>query len=381
MTNEARLLKKRLLLCGVVISLVLACNLPLDRNEEGEVSDVSNPIVIPMDGDENVELGSEILSIKTVRNWLYLIDVNLEPKVVEQIVESNFDMVVLDFIPSEASNTDFPMAGVVDQLHNAPRPKLVLAYIDIGEAEDYRTYWQPGWGIGDPEWIIGDDPDGWEGNYPVAYWWDEWQQIWTGPDGYLQAIIDLGFDGVYLDWVEAYSDENVGDFARIDGVDARQEMIWWVGEIAEVGRDINPGFVVVAQNAAELLESAEYAEIIDAIAQEQVWYDGGADNDPPGDCSLPRTEADVDTEAYRQSLTPDCRRQYDEYPESTLHVSSDEYLFCLQRAKTMGLTVFTVDYALDPDNVNWIYETSRGFGFIPFVGNRALDEFVEPFDS
>ena len=26
-------------------------------------------------------------------------------------------------------------------------PKLVIAYIDIGEAEDYRTYWQPGWGV------------------------------------------------------------------------------------------------------------------------------------------------------------------------------------------------------------------------------------------
>jgi endo-alpha-1,4-polygalactosaminidase (GH114 family) len=158
-------------------------------------------------------------------------------------------------------------------------------------------------------------------------------------------------------------------------------MIWWVGDIAEFGRDINPGFLVIAQNAAELLESGEYVEIIDAIAQEQVWYDGGAEDDPPGDCPLPRTEAEIDTETYRRSLSPGCRRQYDEYPESTLHVSSDEYLFYLQRAKTLGLPVFTVDYALDPENINWIYETSRGLGFIPFVGNRALDEFVEPFDS
>ncbi len=374
-------MNKRLLILGVMFSLVLACNLPLGRNEEDEASDVSNPIVAPVDGDENVELGSKIPSVEAIRNWLYLIDVNLEPEVVEQIAESNFDMAVLDFIPSEANNTDYPMAEVVDQFHNAPHAKLVLAYIDIGEAEDYRTYWQPGWGIGDPEWIVGDDPDGWAGNYPVAYWWDEWREIWTGPDGYLQAIIDVGFDGVYLDWVEAFSDENVGEFARLDGVDARQEMIWWVGDIAEFGRDRNPGFVVIAQNAAELLESGEYVEIIDAIAQEQVWYDGGADNDPPGDCPLPRTEADVDTETYRQSLTPGCQRQYDEYPESTLHVSSDEYLLYLRRAKSMGLPVFTVDYALHPDNVNWIYETSRGLGFVPFVGNRALDEFVEPFDS
>jgi cysteinyl-tRNA synthetase len=378
---EAKSLNNRLLIIAAVISLLIACNLPLGRNEEDEVSEASNPNAMPLDGGENVGLRSEIPSIETVQSWLYLIDVNLEPEVVEKITESNFDMVVLDFIPSEANNTDFPMAEVVDQFHNAPQPKLVIAYIDIGEAEEYRTYWQPGWGIGNPEWIIGDDPDGWEGNYPAAYWWDEWQNIWTGKDGYLQAIIDAGFDGVYLDWVEAYSDENVADFARIDGVDARQEMIWWVGDIAEFGRAINPDFLVIAQNAAELLESGEYVEIIDAIAQEQVWYDGGADNDPPGDCPLPRTEVDVDTEAYRQSLTPSCQRQYDQYPESTLHVSSEEYLFYLQRAKILGLPVFTVDYALDPDNINWIHETSRDLGFIPFVGNRALDDFVEPFDS
>jgi cysteinyl-tRNA synthetase len=320
-------------------------------------------------------------ALESVRTWLYLIDVDLESDTVDQIIASDYDMVVLDFIPSEENNTDYPMAEVIDRLHNLPQPKLVVAYIDIGEAEEYRTYWQPGWGIGDPEWIAGDDPDGWEGNYPVAYWWDEWQHIWTGPDGYLQAIIDDGFNGLYLDWVEAYSDENVAEFARSDGVDARQEMIHWVGDIAEFGRDRNPGFVVIAQNAAELLESDEYVAMIDAIAQEQVWYDGGADNDPPGDCPLPRTGADVDTEAYRQSLTPGCQRQYDEYPESTLHVSSDEYLLNLRTAKSMGLPVFTVDYALNPDNVDWIYETSRGLGFIPFVGNRALDEFVEPYDS
>ena len=52
--------------------------------------------------------------------------------------------------------------------HGTDHPKLVIAHIDIGEAEDYRTYWQPGWGIENPEWIAGHDPDDWEGNFPVA---------------------------------------------------------------------------------------------------------------------------------------------------------------------------------------------------------------------
>ncbi|MFQ5501671.1 MAG: hypothetical protein ACE5EQ_05145, partial [Phycisphaerae bacterium] len=76
---------------------------------------------------------------------------------------------------------------------------------------------------------------------------------------------------------------------------------------------------------------------------------------------------------------PACRRQYDQFPESTLHVSSEEYLRDLRLAQSKGLVIFTVDYTLDPDNVAWVYETSRGLGFIPFVGSRALDRFVIPF--
>jgi len=313
-----------------------------------------------------------------VSHWFYMISVNLEPEMVEQIAASEYDMVVLDFIPFEANNTDYPMAEVVERLHNAPHPKLVIAYIDIGQAEEFRTYWQPGWGIGNPEWIVGGDPDGWEGNYPVAYWYEEWRQIWLDPDGLLQAILDAGFDGIYLDWVEAYSDENVVAFAKSDGADARQEMIWWVGDLAEFTRAQRPDFIIIGQNAAELAASDEYIDIIDAIAQEQVWFDGAADNNPPGDCPLPRTKAEVETEAYVDSLFEPCRAMYEEFPESTLHVSSEEYLRDLTLAQSKGLIIFTVDYALEPENVSWVYETSRGLGFVPFVGNRTLDQYVAP---
>ncbi len=317
-------------------------------------------------------------ALTDVDQWLYLIDVNLEPDTTTQIAASAYDMVVLDFIPSEENNTDYPMAELIASLHNAPRPKLVIAYIDIGQAEDFRTYWQPGWGIGNPEWIITGDPDGWEGNFPVAYWYQEYQDIWLGENGYLQAILDAGFDGVYLDWVEAYSDEDVAAFASAEGADARQEMVWWVGDLAEFTRSQNENFIVIGQNAAELAQDDDYVDTIDAIAQEQVWFDGGADNDPPGDCPLPRTDAEVDTAAYYDSLAPPCQRQYDDFPESTLHVSSQEYLRDLMLAQSKGLVIFTIDYALEPENAAWVYAASRELGFVPFVGGRALDRFVEP---
>ena len=364
----------------ILCSMIIACNLPQISDDHDEPNGAS-PTTSSSQSDEETLSGDSVSPIDSVQSWLYLIDVNLDPDTLDQIADSDYDMVVIDFIRSESNNEDYPMREVIEQLHRGPHPKLVLAYIDIGEAEDYRTYWQSGWGLGNPEWIISSDPDGWEGNYPVAYWWDEWQQIWIGEDGYLENITDDGFDGVYLDWVEAYSDENVAAVAKAEGVDGRQEMIWWVGDIGDFGRARNPDFIVIAQNAAELAEISDYTELIDAIAQEQVWFDGGADNDPPGDCPLPRTEEDIDTEEYRQSLSAQCQRQFDQYPESTLHVSSEEYLYYLHQAKNRGLPIFTVDYALQPENIQWVYETSRELGFIPFVGSRALDEFVEPNSS
>jgi cysteinyl-tRNA synthetase len=321
-------------------------------------------------------VGAQVPALDTVSNWLYLIDVNLDEATVALIAESDYDMVVIDFITSEAANEDYPLADVIARWHNAAHPKLVIAYIDVGQAESYRTYWQEGWGIGNPDWIISEDPDGWDENYPVAYWYDEWRAIWMEEGGYLDQINAAGFDGVYLDWVEAYSDYAVADFAAAEGVDPVQEMIWWVEDIAVTLRKTNPDSIVIAQNAAELAYYPDYVDTIDAIAQEQVWFDGGADNEPPGDCPLPRTEDDIDSAAYVNGLSTACRVQYDEFPESTLHVSSEWYIEDLQVAQAQGLPIFTVDYALDPANIAWTYETSRGYGFVPFVSNRGLDQFV-----
>jgi cysteinyl-tRNA synthetase len=402
-SEEDTPMKPTMIVLAALLLVSLACNIGVSPPTEGDQVPEDTPIVEqPPEDTPTVEQSPEdtptveqppesspteevispltepAASFKDISHWLYLIDVNLGSRTVEQITQSRYDMVVIDFITSESNNTDYPLQEVIEEWHQADHPKLVLAYIDIGQAEDFRTYWESGWGIGDPEWIAGGDPDGWEGNYPVAYWWDEWREIWLGDSGYIQDILDAGFDGVYLDWVEAYSDENVIDLAEQDGVDPTEEMIWWVTDIADFGREQNPDFLVIGQNAAELVAYDDYASVIDAVAQEQVWFDGGADNEPPGDCPLPRTEEDVETQAYQDSLSPECLDTYFAYPDSTLHVSSEEYLEQLALAQDKGLVIFTVDYALEQENIDWVYRTSRELGFIPFVSNRMLDRFLEP---
>ncbi|MBT4889584.1 MAG: hypothetical protein HON65_08535 [Rhodospirillales bacterium] len=314
--------------------------------------------------------------LSDVDHWLYLIDVNLDEDEVYKITKSSHDLIVIDYIPSESENTDYPIAEVIDEWHDAKHAKRVLAYIDIGQAESYRTYWQDDWEVGDPAWITGEDPDGWAENYPVAYWHKNWQAIWLGKDGIISRIVEAGFDGVYLDWIEAYSDPGVAIVAKKDGVNAQDAMVKFITDIAYQGRKQRPGFLVVGQNALELVYRDDYRHVVDGVAQEQTWFDGGADNAPPGDCPLPRRREDVESDAYTSGLSRACRRQHDTFEESTLHMSSEEYLEDMQSAQDYGLVVMTVDYALDPSNVAWIYAESRRRGFVPFVSERGLSTFA-----
>lgn len=76
--------------------------------------------------------------------------------------------------------------------------------MSIGEAEDYRYYWQSGWNSDKPSWMVAENPD-WPGNYKVKYWEKEWQDIIFGNAySYLDKIIDANLDGVYLDIIDAF---------------------------------------------------------------------------------------------------------------------------------------------------------------------------------
>ncbi|MFC1878850.1 endo alpha-1,4 polygalactosaminidase [Chloroflexota bacterium] len=383
-----RLKKYSFLLVSMLALSSIFCSLfaPNEENEDFEPQhtqpaapqDTKAPIQQETQPPVGREETNRRQQLAAVSHWFYNLGFEPDEEDLDTLINSTYDLVVIEPIATDKENRDYPIADLVDSLHNAPHPKLVIAYIDIGQAEDWRTYWEPDWGIGDPDWIVAEDPDGWEGNYPVAYWRDEWRHIWLDGQGYMQFLIDAGFDGIYMDWVEAYSDENVITAAEEDDVDPEEEIIRWVSDLADFGRSRMPDFLVIAQNAAELVEYDEYVTKIDALAQEQTWFDGSADNDPPGDCPLPRGEDDIESDEYIESLSPDCLRLFEEFPDSTLHVSSESYIYFLEMALDKSLVVFTIDYAIQPDNVAWIYQTARQLGFIPFVSERSLDIYLEP---
>jgi cysteinyl-tRNA synthetase len=145
-------------------------------------------------------------SLSNVKNFMLLLNFeNFSSKAdfINAITATNYDLVVLDLYFRNSS--EFTVADI-NQIRNKANggKRLVFSYASIGEAEDYRYYWRYNWGSTPPSWLVAENPY-WPGNYKVRYWEPEWQQIIYGNDSsYMKKIINAGFDGVYLDLVDAF---------------------------------------------------------------------------------------------------------------------------------------------------------------------------------
>ena len=301
-------------------------------------------------------------SLSSIRNWMYQIQDLNKDGAVQALAATNYDMLVIE--PGQNfSEATYESQQMVRRLHEKPdgTARVVLAYIDIGQAEDYRTYWQDDWvapkdGLrGSPDFLVAVDPDGWEGNYPVAYWDPAWQSLWLGPDGIVADLARLGFDGVFLDWIEAYDDDRVRAVAEKAGVSPEAAMITFVEKLGEAGRAINPDFLIVAQNAIYLIDSDpdRYAKAIDALAVESTWFNGFGDSDWDD---------------------PDSGDQHDQHEAE---YSTPARLAQILRYQNAGLPVFSIDYALKQNNVAKVYSEAQSRGVIALVTRVSLSKLTE----
>lgn len=150
---------------------------------------------------------NSIANISDVENFLYLINPEnyaSKTEFINDIKATNYDLLIMDYFFGD-DNQEFNTTEV-EQLKQKANggTRLVVIYMSIGEAEDYRYYWDESWTVGSPEWIEAENSE-WEGNYKVQYWNSEWQGIIFGNENaYLDKIIGAGFDGVYLDIIEGF---------------------------------------------------------------------------------------------------------------------------------------------------------------------------------
>jgi len=146
-----------------------------------------------------------VQDISQAKNFLYLINgdrYSTRQEFVTAVSQTSYDVVIMDLFFNEEQFTP----GDLNQIRqkNGGGERLVICYLSIGEAEDYRYYWDPAWNTQKPSWLKEENPD-WPGNYKVEYWDPQWQAIIFGnDDSYLQRIIDAGFDGAYLDIIDAF---------------------------------------------------------------------------------------------------------------------------------------------------------------------------------
>jgi cysteinyl-tRNA synthetase len=162
---------------------------------------------IPRYPDPIYEENNDVISsLQEVRNFLYLINPeNFSSKqdFIQAVTSTNYDLLIMDLFFHD--NSAFT-GEEINQLKNKANGgrRLVISYMSIGEAEDYRYYWQSGWSKDPPSWLDGENPS-WKGNFKVRYWEEAWQAIIYGnQESYLEKIINAGFDGVYLDIIDAF---------------------------------------------------------------------------------------------------------------------------------------------------------------------------------
>jgi len=259
----------------------------------------------------------------SVHSFLYQLQ-HADP---ERIGETAFDLVVVSL--SATGNSPAVIPALRQSLGGA---KIVLCYMSIGQSENYRWYWQPEWVTNPPAWL--DVPDGvWAGDRWVRYWSPEWQAIiYATPESYLDQILALGFDGVYLDRVDAY-----WHYQEQGRESAAQEMVDFIRDFTEYARRRHPGFGVFPQNAEELgLRFPEFMQAMTGIGVEDLYYGYPRDHEP----------SPAEWPAQREAI--------------------------LDQWVAAGKLVLTIDYTARPEQIADAYARARARGYVPYVTDRSL---------
>ena len=311
-----------------------------------------------------------------VKSWGY----QLQGLDVARASASPFDLLVIDERYDARRARSTTALKALKRKPDGSR-RLLLAYLSIGEAEDYRPYWNRAWTAAAPQlqvaprklqtdvtpalattpanaapaatpkagaralqaptsaapaWLGDENPE-WRGNFHVRFWDESWQQLILGSEtAALERIVAAGFDGVYLDRADAHQ-HWVGERGT-----AQTDMIKFIERISERARSIAPGFIVVMQNAEELLAHGRLRQALDAVAKEDLLH--GIDG----------------TEAANSSRDISSSIRY------------------LKKAQGAGLPVLVVEYISDSAAVQAARSKLSELGFVPYFAPRALDRLRMP---
>ena len=202
-----------------------------------------------------------------IKHWAY----QLQKADPQQIAATGFELVVMDYSRDGSEEGRYSSEEIGEIKKSGIIP---IAYVSIGEAEDYRFYWQDDWNTNPPSFLGPENPE-WKGNYAVKYWDSQWQKIIFQ---YLDKVIEEGFSGVYLDKIdefELWSDPENGEKV-MDEETAADYMIQFILKIADYCREKASGFYIIPQNGERILEydDGRLLKVVSGWAAEDLFYDG-----------------------------------------------------------------------------------------------------------
>ena len=247
------------------------------------------------------KLAAEIAAERAL-NWGYQLQAK-NGLDAEKLANQPHDMLVIDPSTDGTDANRFSREEVLDIKGDR---SSVVAYISIGEASDFRDYWDKDWTTNGkaqgkltdeaPDWLGPVNPD-WPESRKVRYWEDDWQDIIFNDDktGELDFIVANGFDAAYLDIVDAYYywGAEVKKGQREDGdpkneKQAAQRMVDFMVDMAKHARETNPDFYLVPQNGAWIVDALRngkkedqtridaYYDVVGGIGIEDLYFRGGA---------------------------------------------------------------------------------------------------------
>ena len=161
---------------------------------------------------------------KSVRNWGYQLQGSsgkgkTKPLSIADLQSQPHDLIVMDSSKDGSGAGTFKRAEIDALKARKGANSVIVSYISIGEASDYRDHWQDNWTTyKDPAVRAAGEPTtnapawlgAWNENWPnsrkVRYWDPAWQAIIfnDAKTGWLDIIVAAGFDGAYLDIVDGY---------------------------------------------------------------------------------------------------------------------------------------------------------------------------------
>ncbi len=200
--------------------------------------------------------------------------------------------------------------------------RLVFAYLSLGEAEAYRSY------FADPTLkpLLGAENPNWPGNFPVALHAPTWRTLVTR---YAQQILAKGFDGLVTDVVDAWENAPNRETARRQTADL-------VIAVAQTMRATRSDRYLLVLNSTGLFAEPGIDAEVDGVIQEGLFYSW-----QPG--GMPAAQ-------QRTKLA------------------------ALTRLRTAGKFVALLEYTRRDRQVREIRQHARRHGFIGYCSNRNLDQ-------